>query len=75
MEPIDPQKIIATTTSTSILATSITTTTHGSNDPRSPTDTVASVGGTGTLSVGTSRDEDDDSSNQNSSDCKSPGQR
>lgn len=41
----------------------------------SPTDTVLSPGGTGTVSLATSRDEEDDSSNQISSDSKSPGQR
>lgn len=76
MEPIDPQKIIASTTSTSILATSTTTTAINSNvsagnDPRSPTETVMSAA---ISSMGTSR-EDEDSSNQNSSDCKSPGNR
>ena len=76
MEPIDPQKLTATTTCTSILATSSTTAINSNvsagNDPRSPTDTVVSAA---ISSMGTSREDEDDSSNQNSSDCKSPGQR
>lgn len=64
MEPIDPQKIMCT----SMLATS---TAINSNDPRSPTETVASAA---ISSMGTSREEEDDSSNH-SSDCKSSGTR
>jgi len=77
MEPIDPQKLISSTTSTGI-ATTLSSTTAGHvninlNDPRSPTETVLS-GDVPASSMGTSRD-DEDSSNQNSSDCKSSGQR
>ncbi|XP_070491936.1 uncharacterized protein Cngl isoform X7 [Chironomus tepperi] len=77
MEPIDPQKLISSTTSTGI-ATTLSSTTAGHvnislNDPRSPTETVLS-GDVPASSMGTSR-EDEDSSNQNSSDCKSSGQR
>ncbi|XP_070491932.1 uncharacterized protein Cngl isoform X3 [Chironomus tepperi] len=76
MEPIDPQKLISSTTSTGI-ATTLSSTTAGHvnislNDPRSPTETVLS-GDVPASSMGTSR-EDEDSSNQNSSDCKSSGQ-
>lgn len=58
MEPIDPQKLIVSKC--------------GTNDPRSPTETLIS-GDLPASSMGTSQEED--SSNQNSSDCKSPGQR
>lgn len=71
MEPIDPQKLIAGT-SIGITATSTTITT--TNDPRSPTETLLSAD-VPASSMGTSREEEDDSSNQNSSDNKSPGQR
>lgn len=76
MEPIDPQKLIACTTSTGISTTlSSTTTGHVNlNDIRSPTETVLS-GDVPVSSMGTSREEEEDSSNQNSSDCKSSGQR
>lgn len=67
MEPIDPQKINSTFTSTLATSTAIS-----SNDPRSPTETVVSAA---ISSMGTSREEEDDSSNQNSSDCKSSGTR
>ncbi|KAL7034469.1 hypothetical protein ACKWTF_007979 [Chironomus riparius] len=78
MEPIDPQKLISSTTSTGI-ATTLASTTGGHvnislNDPRSPTETVLS-GDVPASSMGTSREDEEDSSNQNSSDCKSPGQR
>lgn len=73
MEPIDPQKLIATTTSTGI-STTISTTINNASDPRSPTETVASAD-VPASSMGTSREEEDDSSNQNSSDCKSSGNR
>ncbi|CAG9804422.1 unnamed protein product [Chironomus riparius] len=77
MEPIDPQKLISSTTSTGI-ATTLASTTGGHvnislNDPRSPTETVLS-GDVPASSMGTSREDEEDSSNQNSSDCKSPGQ-
>ncbi|CRK98989.1 CLUMA_CG012214, isoform A [Clunio marinus] len=72
MEPIDPQKLISSTTCTSLLASSTTTTAINSNDPRSPTETVVSAA---ISSMGTSREDEEDSSNQNSSDCKSPGNR
>jgi hypothetical protein len=61
------------TPQTTSLAT-ITTTTIGSN-VLSPADTALSPGGTGTVSIATSRDEEEDSSNQQSSDSKSPGNR
>lgn len=70
MEPIDPQKLIA---GTSIGITTTSTTVTATNDPRSPTETLLS-GDVPASSMGTSREEDD-SSNQNSSDNKSPGQR
>lgn len=70
MEPIDPQKLIATTTS----ATSGVLHSGHVRDPRSPTETVVS-GSVPISSIGTSREEEDDSSNQNSSDNKSSGHR
>lgn len=78
MEPIDPQKLITSTTSTGI-ATTLSSSTAGHvnislNDPRSPTETVLS-GDVPASSMGTSREDEEDSSNQNSSDCKSSGQR
>jgi hypothetical protein len=41
----------------------------------SPAETALSPGGTGTVSIATSRDDEEDSSNQISSDSKSPGNR
>lgn len=70
MEPIDPHKLIAGT-SIGITATSTTITT--TNDPRSPTETLLSADVP--TSMGTSREEEEDSSNQNSSDNKSSGNR
>ncbi|KAG5681431.1 hypothetical protein PVAND_010868 [Polypedilum vanderplanki] len=73
MEPIDPQKLIASATSSGIATTiSSATVVNSNNDPRSPTETVVS-GDVPASSMGTSREEEDDSSNQNSSDCKSSG--
>lgn len=66
MEPIDPQKLI---TSTSTALSSTTAGQTNLNDPRSPTETVLS-GDVPASSMGTSRDDEDDSSNQNSSDGK-----
>jgi hypothetical protein len=70
MEPIDSQKL----STTSGIATTISSTVVNSNDPRSPTETVVS-GDVPASSIGTSREEEDDSSNQNSSDNKSSGNR
>lgn len=72
MEPIDPQKLITSTANLS--STLVGQPNPHFGDPRSPTDTVLS-GDAPASSMGTSRDEEDDSSNQNSSDGKSSGNR
>lgn len=48
---------------------------HSSNVLSPQTDTTFSPGDTHTGSLVTSKDDEDDSSNAASSDCKSPGQR
>lgn len=53
--------------------TSANPTTGGPQSLLSPTDTALSPGGTGTVSLATSREDEEDSSNQDSS--KSPGNR
>lgn len=70
MEPIDPKLGLTTTTTTA----STTVISGNIHDPRSPTETLLS-GDMPASSMGTSREEEEDSSNQNSSDCKSSGQR
>lgn len=71
MEPIDPQKLIAPSSSVASAKYGNNLTKH---DPRSPTETLL-LADLPASSMGTSREEEEDSSNQNSSDCKSPGQR
>lgn len=62
-------------TCSAIISSNLQNQGHLQSSLLSPTDTVLSPGGTGTVSLATSRDEEDDSSNQISSDSKSPGQR
>jgi hypothetical protein len=72
MEPIDINK---PSTPSTISTNAQVEQYHGGL--RSPPGQLLSPGGetgTGTVSIATSREEED-SSNQNSSDCKSPGQR
>lgn len=75
MEPIDVQKPSTTLTSSSTAVTNAQME-QGFGGLRSPPGALLSPGetGTGTVSIATSREEED-SSNQNSSDCKSPGNR
>ena len=53
--------------------TQVASTPGGPMSLLSPTDTALSPGGTGTVSLATSREEEEDSSNQDSN--KSPGNR
>lgn len=64
---MDPKSPMTTATTSSSFVPSQTGVTHNVTSPISPSDTRTTSA--------TYSNEDDDSSNQASSDCKSPGQR
>lgn len=70
MEPINPHNLTSRTNDGNKANTAVVV----SLDARSPNEALLSSD-LQASSMGTSREEEEDSSNQNSSDCKSPGQR